>query len=277
MKGASMARLDGKIALITGAGAGLGAQIARRFRQEGASLIINDLRAEAAQKLANEVGGVAIAADVADSAAVASMFERVQADFGRLDVLVNNAGFGFTGDPEQIRKVNEVPFKQMEEVAAGGPITTHSDLTVNMSDEDWHRMIGVHLDGTFFCCREGLKIMNPQLSGAIINMGSIMGTAGGVGSNYCAAKAGILGFTRSLAREVVSRGIRVNALAPGFIETELTAPFVEARQLLEAQTPMGRFGETDDIAWAAVYLASEESKFMTGQTLSPNGGYHMSQ
>ena len=167
-----MARLDGKIALITGAGAGLGAQIARRFRQEGASLIINDLRAEAAQKLADEVGGVAIAADVADSAAVASMFERVQADFGRLDVLVNNAGFGFTGDPEQIRKVNEVPFKQMEEVAAGGPITTHSDLTVNMSDEDWHRMIGVHLDGTFFCCREGLKIMNPQLSGAIINMGS---------------------------------------------------------------------------------------------------------
>ncbi len=272
-----MGRLDGKIALVTGAGAGLGAQIARRFREEGASLIINDLRAEPAEKVANEVGGLAITADVANSGEVAEMFGRVQDEFGRLDVLVNNAGFGFTGDEEQIRKVNETPFKQMEEAAAGGPITTHSDLTVNMSDEDWHRMIGVHLDGTFFCCREGLKIMNPQLSGVIINMGSIMGTCGGIGTSYGAAKAGILGFTRSLAREVVTRGIRVNALAPGFIDTDLTAPFEAARQLLEAQTPMGRFGETDDIAWAAVYLASEEAKFMTGQTLSPNGGYHMSQ
>ena len=104
-----------------------------------------------------------------------------------------------------------------------------------------------------------------------------MGTTGGLGSNYCAAKAGILGFTRSLAREVVSRGIRVNALAPGFIGTELTEPFAAARALIEAQTPMGRFGDCDDIAWPAVYLASDEAKFMTGQVLSPNGGFVMSQ
>jgi 3-oxoacyl-[acyl-carrier protein] reductase len=165
----------------------------------------------------------------------------------------------------------------MAERQAGGPIETHMDLTVEMTDEDWHRMIGVHLNGTFYCSREALKIMNPQLSGCIINMGSIMGTTGGIGTSYCAAKAGIMGFTRALAREVVSRGIRVNALAPGFIDTELTAPFDAARGLLEAQTPMGKFGDCDDIAWPAVYLASEEAKFMTGQVLSPNGGFVMSQ
>jgi 3-oxoacyl-[acyl-carrier protein] reductase len=272
-----MGRLENKVALVTGAGAGLGAQIARRFRGEGAELIVNDLRAEAAQKLAEEVGGVAMVCDVADSAAVRGMFERVASEFGRLDLLVNNAGFGFSGDEEQIRRVNEVPFKQIAEMQAGGPIETHADLTVEMTDEEWHRMIGVHLDGTFFCSREALKIMNPQLSGCILNMGSIMGTTGGIGSHYCAAKAGILGFTRSLAREVVSRGLRVNALAPGFIDTELTAPFGAVRALLEAQTPMGRFGDKDDIAWAAVYLASDEAKFVTGQVLSPNGGFVMSQ
>ncbi len=121
------------------------------------------------------------------------------------------------------------------------------------------------------------QCLNQQLSGCIINMGSVMGTTGGIGSSYCAAKAGIMGFTRSLAREVASRGIRGNAVAPGYIDTELTKPFDAVRVLLEAQTPMGRFGDCDDVAWAAVYLASDEAKFMTGQVLSPNGGYVMSQ
>ena len=273
-----MGRLDNKIALVTGAGAGMGAQIARRFREEGAEGIINELRVSAAQAVAGELGGLGIAADVADSSAVRTMFEQVNAEFGRLDILVNNAGFGFTpGDDETVRRVNEVPLKQQAEMEAGGPIETHLDLTVEMTDEDWQRMIGVHLNGTFYCSREALKIMNPQLAGCIINMGSIMGTTGGVGSSYCAAKAGILGFTRSLAREVVSRGIRVNALAPGFIDTELTEPFAAARTLIEAQTPMGRFGDCDDIAWPAVYLASDEAKFMTGQVVSPNGGFVMNQ
>ncbi len=273
-----MARLEGKIALITGAGAGLGAQIARRFKEEGAQLVINDISNDSAQKLAAELGGIGIAADVSDSNAVRAMFAQVSSELGQLDILVNNAGFAFKpGDEKTISRINDVPLKQQAELEAGGPIKTHMDLTVEMTDEDWHRMIAVHLDGTFFCSREALKIMNQQLSGCIINMGSIMGTTGGTGSHYCAAKAGILGFTRSLAREVVSRGIRVNALAPGFIDTELTGPLAAARALIEAQTPMGRFGDCDDIAWPAVYLASDEAKFMTGQVISPNGGFVMSQ
>ncbi len=271
-------RLAGKRALITGAGAGLGGQMARRFRAEGAEVVVNDLRLEAAEAVAKEVGGIAIAADVADSAAVADMFARVGRELGRLDVLVNNAGFGFDGDEEHRERFDQVPAQQAAETLAGGPIRTHYDFTVGLSDEKWRRMIDVHLSGTFYCCREALKLMNQQDAGVILNMGSIMGTAGGAGAlHYCAAKAGILGLTRSLAREVVSRNIRVNALAPGFVDTDLTAPIQAARPLIEAATPMGRFGDVDDIAWAAVYLASDEAKFVTGQVLSPNGGYHMSQ
>jgi len=272
-----MDRLRGKVALVTGGGGGLGAQIVRRFREEGATLIVNDVRAEPAQKVAEEVGGTPIPADVSDSAAVGRMFEQVAADFGRLDVLVNNAGIAFTGDPELMKAFEEIPFKQLAEKQATGRVESHIDMTQNTSDEEWHRMIGVHLNGTFFCTRAALAIMGPQLSGSIINMGSIMGTTGGVGSNYSAAKAGILGFTRSVAREVVTRNIRVNALAPGFIDTDMTAAIGATRPLIEAQTPMGRFGDPDDIAWAAVYLASEEAKFVTGQVLSPNGGLVMSQ
>jgi 3-oxoacyl-[acyl-carrier protein] reductase len=275
---ANQGRLAGKLALITGAGAGLGAQMARRFHEEGAEIIVNDLRLEAAESVAKEVGGTALSADVSDSAAVAAMFAGVARDFGRLDILVNNAGIAFDGDPELSNAFNERLARQAQEVMSGGPVETHLDFTVELGDEDWLRMIAVHLNGTFYCSREALKLMNAQNSGCIINMGSIMGTAGGAGAaHYCAAKAGILGFTRSLAREVVSRGIRVNALAPGFIETDMTSSIDAARPLIEGATPMGRFGDPDDIAWAAVYLASDEAKFVTGQTLSPNGGYHMSQ
>jgi 3-oxoacyl-[acyl-carrier protein] reductase len=120
--------------------------------------------------------------------------------------------------------------------------------------------------------------MAPQMSGVIVNMGSIMGSAGGAGApHYCAAKAGIMGLTRSLARELVERNIRVNAIAPGYIDTPMTEPMGALRTLIEAQTPMRRLGEPDDIAWAAVYLASDEAKFVTGQVLSPNGGWVMNQ
>ncbi len=275
-----MTRLRGKVALVTGGGRGLGAAIGERFRDEGALVLVNDLDPDTAHAQAAKVGGRAYPADVADSVAVARMFEQVAADHGRLDILVCNAGIsGSEGSaPEVLRERQERSLRQAEEAQAGGPITTHTDRTVELGDDEWRRMIAVHLDGTFYCCREALKIMGTQMSGAIINMGSIMGTAGGAGaSHYCAAKAGILGFTRSLAREVVTRNIRVNAIAPGWIATDMTAPLDLLRPMIELQTPMRRFGEADDIAWAAVYLASDEAKFVTGQVLSPNGGWHMSQ
>ena len=274
-----MGRLDGKLVLVTGGARGLGLAIARRCSEEGAEIVINDLDAESAEKAAAEVDGFGLAADVSDSAAVARLFETLAERVGRLDVLVNNAGIsGAENDPERVSEFRSKMLAQAAEAAGGGPIRTHIDATVETADADWQRVIDVHLNGTFFCTREALKIMGPQMSGAIVNLGSIMGTTGAAGaSHYCAAKGGILGLTRSLARELVTRNIRVNAIAPGWIDTAMTAPIRETRRLLEAQTPMGRFGEPDDIAWAAVYLASDEAKFVTGQVLSPNGGFYMSQ
>jgi 3-oxoacyl-[acyl-carrier protein] reductase len=263
-------RLAGKLALVTGGARGLGAAIARRFREEGADVLVNDLRP----------GPDVLVADVADAAAVRGMFDTIRARHGRLDILVNNAGIsGVEDSPETIASLGQVFERQLAERAAGGPIRSHVDITVNLADDVWHRVLAVHLDGTFFCTREALRLMAERdAGGCIINMGSIMGTAGGLGAPaYCAAKAGILGLTRALAREVVTRGIRVNAIAPGYIESDMTSGLSAIRPFLEAQTPMGRFGEPDDVAWAAVYLASDESRFVTGQVLSPNGGWHMSQ
>ncbi len=273
-----MQRLEGKLCLITGAARGLGAAIGQRFCDEGARVILNDLDAIAVEKTAAELGGESIVADVSDSAAVTRMFAEVSQRHGRLDVLVNNAGIsGMENDPRLPERLARSA-QQAAELAAGGPVQTHIDTTLETSDEDWRRMLAVHLDGTFYCCREALRIMGPALSGSIINMGSIMGTSGGAGSAaYCAAKAGILGFSRSLARELSSRNIRVNAIAPGWIDTDMTQPLGDYRQMIALQTPMGRLGEPDDIAWAAVYLASEEARFVTGQVLSPNGGWYMSQ
>jgi 3-oxoacyl-[acyl-carrier protein] reductase len=274
-----MNRLDGKVALVTGAGRGLGFAIARCFRDEGARVVVNDLNEASARRAADELGGVGLAADVSDSRAVDRMFDRVASELGRLDVLVNNAGInGVEHRPDQAAEFRRKMLAQAAEAASGGPIRTHFDFTVDEPDEEWRRMLAVHLDGTFFCARAALRLMNPQLSGSIVNMSSIMGTAGGAGAiAYSAAKAGILGLTRALAREVASRGIRVNAIAPGWIDTDLTAFLAETRPLVALQTPLGRLGEPDDVAWAAVYLASDEARFLTGQVISPNGGWHMSQ
>ena len=272
-----MNRLKGKTALITGAARGLGAAIARRFVEEGASVIINDLNLEAARATAKSLGGVGFAANVADSKDVAKMFADLQTVTTRLDILVNNAGIsGLEGRNDTDERVKQMIARA--EAAARGEAVEPNNSTMETTDDEWHRMLGVHVDGTFFCCREALKLMTAQRSGAIINMGSIMGTFGrGGGTAYCAAKAAILGFTRSLAHEVADRNIRVNAIAPGWILTDMTSPIEAIHPMLAAQTPQGRIGEPDDIAWAAVYLASEEAKFMTGQTISPNGGWYMSQ
>jgi 3-oxoacyl-[acyl-carrier protein] reductase len=275
-----MTRLAGKTALVTGAARGIGAAIARRFAEQGARVVVNDLERAAAEKVAAEIGGVGLAADVADPDAVARMFRDARQAFERLDILVNNAGIsGAENDPDGIARVVDVGQQQMADTLAGNDPTAHFDAILDVSDEEWRRMLAIHLDGTFYCCREALRWMvDSGTRGAIVNMGSIMGTSGGaMAPAYCAAKAGILGFTRSLARDVASRRIRVNAIAPGWIESDMTAPLAAIHPMLRAQTPLGRLGDVDDIAWAAVYLASDEAKFITGQVLSPNGGWTMSQ
>lgn len=270
-------RLDGKVALITGAARGLGKAIATRFAEQGARVIINDLHPAAADETARALGGQGVAADVSDSRSVATMFKRVSELTDRLDILVNNAGIsGLEGDNNAQGRIARMV--ERAEAAARGEPATPDNYTMELSDAAWNRMIGVHMGGTFYCSREALKIMARQNSGNIINLGSIMGTFGRAGpADYCAAKAGILGFTRALAHEVAARNIRVNAIAPGWIHTDMTDPIAPLHPMLAAQTPQGRLGEPDDIAWAAVYLASEEAKFVTGQTLSPNGGWYMSQ
>jgi 3-oxoacyl-[acyl-carrier protein] reductase len=267
-------RLAGKTALITGAARGLGAQIAERFIAEGARVFINDLAIAPARATAERLGGQALACDVSDSAAVLRMFEELRDLTDRLDILVNNAGIsGIEGDNTAHERIQRVA----DAMAQGATGDLDAGI-VQITDEQWQRMLGVHLNGTFYCSREASKLMKPAKTGNIINMGSIMGTFGrGGGTAYCAAKAGVLGFTRALAHELAPHNIRVNAIAPGWIHTDMTAPLAPLQPMLETQTPMGRFGEPDDIAWAAVYLASDEAGFVTGQTLSPNGGWYMSQ
>ncbi len=273
-----MPRLADRIALVTGAGSGIGAAIARRFRAEGAQVAVNDIDGVAAERIAKEIDGFAVAADVADSTSVRAMIDRVAERFGRLDILVNNAGIaGHENDPNAAERFRSIGAAQMQEMMTGGRVTTHWEATATLSDAEWRRMIAVHLDGTFYCTREVLRILTAP-GGVILNMGSIMGTTGGAGvPGYAAAKAGILGLTRAHAREFASRGIRVNALAPGWIETPMTAPLAGVRRMLEMQTPLGRLGTADEIAAAALYLSSDEAAFVTGQVLSPNGGWTMNQ
>ena len=268
-------RLNDRVALVTGGGSGIGRAIAMRFAAEGATVVVNDLTIEAARKTVGELDGArgrAIAADVSDSAQVRAMFEEVDRDLGgRLDILVNNAGIAGSGaDRERLRTMVET---RVAETMAG-EIQTHWDVTMNMTDEAWHRMIAVHLDGTFFCTREALKLMSRVNRGTIINLSSVAALSGlDTVPHYSAAKGGILSFTRAVAREVGSRGIRVNAICPGYIETPMTSGISPLMQkVLISRTPLGRWGQPEEIAATALFLASDDSAFYTGQWLSPNGG-----
>ena len=272
-------RLNGKIAVITGGAKGLGQSIAEKFYEEGCEIIICDLLASEANKVAKNLKGKSFELDVSDSKQVSYIFNNINNLYDKIDILVNNAGInGFENRPDIIEERNKVNKAQIREYSENKTIDTHFDVTVNMTDFDWFKMINTHLSGTFFCTREALKIMNKYNSGSIINMGSVLGTTGGPSSpHYSAAKGGILGYTRALARELSSRNIRVNSIAPGYIDTDMTNNLGFVKDIVKSQTPMKKFGDADDIAWAAVYLASDEAKFMTGQTISPNGGFVMSQ
>jgi 3-oxoacyl-[acyl-carrier protein] reductase len=271
-------RLQDRVGLVTGGGSGIGRAIALRFAGEGARVVVNDVKLDAAEQVVGEIAaaggrGLAIRADVADSGQVRAMFDEVERTLGGLDVLVNNAGIGTTSNSEG-RQLREKADARIMEILSGQGIQTHLDVTEHMTDEAWHRMIGVHLNGTFFCTREALKLMGRRNRGAIINMSSVAALMGLEASpHYSAAKGGILAFTRAVSREVASRGIRVNAICPGYIDTPMTAPISPVMQrVILSRTPLGRMGEPREIAATALFLASDESSFFTGQWLSPNGG-----
>jgi len=241
--------LTGKGALVTGASGGIGGAVARTLAQAGAKVALSGTRREALEALAGELGAGAavVPCDLADAAAVDGLVGQAEAAVGQVDILVNNAGL------------------------------TRDNLAMRMKDEDWQRVIDVDLTAAFRLSRAAMRGMLRRRWGRIVNVTSVVGTTGNAGqANYAAAKAGLAGMSKSLAAELASRGITVNCVAPGFIETAMTAVLPEAQKakLLEA-IPVGRFGAAGDIAAAVLYLASAEASYVTGQTLHVNGGMAM--
>ena len=258
-----MGRLDGKVALVTGGGGGLGTAVSVLFASEGAKVVVQDLNAAAAAATADQVtanGGEAMSAacDVADSKAIDAVFADIDARFGPVTVLVNNAG------------VDSTPGDGSGEGNTGG-----DRQVAMMSDEGWQRMMDIHLNGAFYCTRAAMvnRLLDTGQKGSIVSMSSIAGLAGWGPVHYATAKAGLLGFTRALARFCAPIGIRANAVCPGVIDTPMVAG-VDAAMIagLKMMTPAGRIGVPDDIAYAALYLASDESDFVGGETITPNGG-----
>ena len=245
--------LDGKVALVTGASRGIGRAIALKLAAEGAKVAINYAgsteKAEAVKAEIEAAGGEALLcqADVSSSEAVAAMVEAVVGRFGRIDILVNNAGI------------------------------TRDGLLARMKDEDFHAVLKTNLGGVYVCTKAVTKLMMKQRSGRIVNMASVVGLMGNAGqSNYAAAKAGVIGFSKSMAKELASRGITVNMVAPGFIDTDMTAAMTEkAREATLAGVPLGRAGQPEDVANAVCFLVSDNASYITGQVVNVDGGMVM--
>jgi len=252
-------RLSDRVAVVTGAGSGIGRAIAERFAAEGATVAALDIVPEAAELAAKELPGEghrAFAVDVSDGQAVAEAFAGVDEAFGCVDVLVNNAG------------IDRAPGDGFEQLMETG------EQTIHMSDEAFARVMAINVNGVFFCTREAVKLMRRDgRPGAIVNMSSIAGVSANGPPHYAASKSAVLGLTRSGAREFGRFGIRVNAICPGVIDTPMTANVPDAAlDALVAATPLGRRGTAEEIAATALYLASSDSSFVTGQWISPNGG-----
>jgi 3-oxoacyl-[acyl-carrier protein] reductase len=267
-------RFHDKVVLVTGAGSGIGAAIARRMAAEGAIVATLDINLEAAQSVAATLpSATGYACDVSDSSAVDATIDAVIEEFGRLDVAVNCAGIAGTRD-EVRRRSDQMQAYTSELLATGRPPQAPINITAQTSDADWRRMFAVHMDGTFFVTRRALRSMLPARSGSIVNISSICGLMGCIGTpSYSAAKAAVIGFTRSVAKEVANQGVRVNVVAPGFIDTDLSPDRSNAeRALTIAQIPAGRLGTVDEVAQSVLFLASDESSYYTGAVLTPNGG-----
>jgi 3-oxoacyl-[acyl-carrier protein] reductase len=277
-------QLEGKVAFITGAGSGLGRAIALAFAREGTRVLATDIDERSAAEVAAQcsalkAGSSSCRCDVGDSKSVRDAFARLDSVFGAIDILVNNAGI-VHAEPSYLELVNRTQQAQTAEILSEGTVKTHWRTIEALTDEMFDRMVKIHLYGTFYCTREALPRMRERgVGGRIINMGSIMGTASLAGApDYCAAKGAILAFTRATAREAATYGVLVNAIAPGFIETPLLSGIEnDSKRLIAMQTPLGRLGSPEDIAAAAVFLAGPGAAFVTGQSLSPNGGIYMAQ
>jgi len=244
--------LSGKIALVTGAAQGIGRDIALALANDGADVAICDVNLDAAQKTAGDIEAkgrksLALKANVAASADVTAMIDQVVEKFGKIDILVNNAGI------------------------------TRDGLILRMKDEDWDLVLSINLKGSFLCTKAALKYMSKQRGGTIINIASIVGAMGNAGqANYVASKAGLIGLTKTIAREYANRGITANAVAPGFIDTAMTQALSEnVRQELAKQIPMGKLGTPEDVANAVRFLASPWASYITGQVIHVNGGMYM--
>lgn len=247
-----MEQFKDKIVLVTGAARGLGRSIAEKFAGRGAHVAVCDLNREWLADTEKAITGLgrqalALAADVSNPEHVQAALETVVQQFGRLDVMVNNAGI------------------------------TKDGFLVRMSEADWDAVININLKGTFLFTKQAAKVMMKQKSGAIVNVASIIGLIGNAGqANYGASKAGVIALTKSAARELASRNIRINAVAPGFIETRMTEVLPEAiRQKMLAAIPLGRFGRPEDVANVVLFLAGQDAAYMTGQVLTISGGMVM--
>jgi 3-oxoacyl-[acyl-carrier protein] reductase len=247
-----MSQLDNRIAVVTGAGRGIGRAIAVTFASAGADVVCVDLKTEFCTETVQEIQARgrkawSFAANVADAASVESVAEQILAAAGRVDILVNNAGI------------------------------TRDTLLMRMSEADWDAVLDINLKGTFLFTKAFARSFLKQRSGRIVNIASVIGLIGNAGQcNYAASKAGVIGLTKSVARELASRGITVNAIAPGFIETAMTAALgEETRNALLKQIPLNSLGQPEDIAQAALFLASPAARYITGQVLAVDGGMVM--
>lgn len=245
-------RLEGKNALITGAAQGIGKSIALGMAKEGANVAISDVNIENAENTAREirslgVKSISLKLDVSNQENVINAFSRFTEELGPIDILVNNAGI------------------------------TKDTLILRMKEADWDAVLGVNLKGSFLCSREAVKKMSKQRYGKIINISSVVAFMGNPGqANYSASKAGLIGLTKTIAKEYANRGIRANAIAPGFIQTAMTDILSdEVKNEMKRAIPLGEFGSPEDVTSAAVFLASNESDYISGQVIHVNGGMYM--
>jgi len=245
-------KLAGKVALVTGAAQGIGKAVALLLARNGADIVVSDINLEKAEETAKEVqalGRKALATkvDVATLSDVEKMVEAILVQFGKVDILVNNAGIA------------------------------RDKLILRMTEEDWDAVLNINLKGTFNCTKAVVRHMSKQRSGKIVNIASVVGEMGNAGQgNYAASKAGVIGFTKTIAREFAQRGINVNAIAPGYIETPMTDALPDkAKEELKRLIPMDRLGKPEDVAEAVLFLVSEASSYITGHVLNVNGGIYM--